>query len=156
MAASVMSSSSTHTDENSVILRDIPALLKSRMTSCVSESAEYQQTHDEYMEACAKLKRKIAELQHDRLALASIESFQSYQKSLHDTLHKTTVLFKQYTTLRLHQHAAQISLAVRRKNRQNIFSQLQEHIAALQDLREKHDISLNQLRDRLQGNQLHV
>ena len=138
---------STLTDENSVILYDIPALLSSSMKSCVSESTAYQQTHDEYMESCFKLRRKIEKLHHDRLALASIESFQSYHTSLHDTLHKSTVLFKQYTTLRLHQHAAQISLAVGRRSLQAIFKQLQGHIGALQDLRQQHDISLDRLCD---------
>jgi len=144
----------SRTDQTSVILHDMPALLNSRMTSCVSESSEYQKTHDAYMEACLKLKQKIAQLQRDRLALNSIQAFQLYQTSLHETSHETTVLFKQYTTLRLHQHAAQISLAVQRKNRQDIFRHLEEHIHALQDLRLKHDIALDQLRDEVQRRKL--
>ena len=136
--------------ENRVILYDVPALLNERMQSCVSESNEYQNTHDEYMHTCLHLKDRISHLHYNIMALGAVKAFMSYQTRVRHDLHETTsVPISSAMKLRLHEHAALISLAVQRQTRENKFHAFQKHVHTLQDLRNRHDASLEQLRTRV-------
>jgi len=64
--------------ENRAILYDVPVLLNERMQSCVMESNEYQNTHDEYIYACLQLKDQISQLHDKIVALGAVDAFLAY------------------------------------------------------------------------------
>jgi len=138
-----------------VILYDVPALLNEPIHSCVLESNEYQNTHDEYIHACLQLKDRISQLHYKIVALGAVDTFLSYRTNARQDLHETIpVPISSGMKLRLHYHATLISLAVARQVRENKFRTVQEHVQTLKDLRNRHDLSLDQLRTRVESHLL--
>ena len=136
--------------ENRAILYDVPVLLHEMMQSSLLESNEYQNTHDEYMYACQQLKDRISKLHYEMVALGAVNAFQSYRMDARPDVHETnSVPISSAMKLRLHQHASWISLAVARQVRENKFHTVQAHVHTLEDLRNRHDLALDQVRTRV-------
>jgi len=136
--------------ENRAILYDVPALLHELMRSSVLESNEYQNTHDEYMYACQQHKDRMSQLHYRMVALDAVGAFQSYRKDARPDLYETnSVPISSAMKLRLHHHASLISLAVARQVRENKFRTVQAHVHTLEDLRNRYDLALDQVRTRV-------
>ena len=138
--------------ENRVILYDVPALLNEHMQSCVLESNEYQNTHDEYMHVCCQLKDRISQLHYKIVALGAVDAFLSYPTNARRDTHETnSAHISSAIKLRLHHHASLISLAVARQVRENKFCTIREHVQTLKNLQNRHDLALDQLHTRVKS-----
>jgi len=141
-----------YTKDNQTILYDVPVLLNERMQSCVLESNEYQNTHNEYINACRQLRYRILQLHNKRVALDAVDAFLASRTNAHSDPHVSKpAVMSSAMKLRLQQHASLISLTVSRQVRENKFRTAQEHIQDLKDLRTRHDLALNQLRTRIES-----